>query len=288
LKWWQMLELPRTLVVDDDRGFTLDLFRCLAYRSPEMAVLQVKTLEGAVRALGDFRPHIVFLNWKFRTQGDVPMSMLRRMSELMENEHASGYKHPFFLHRNWSHEDRDSWESLQEVTDSLDNPFKGIRDCEPLDSLIGALYERRVQAKRVLKLNGVFIPLGQAAYIRISDPGAIHFWDVNRDCEVTVDRHRRDNFQSISDQLVSTMTVGYPLPGVRSLFVKANERNQWVNLAFTKSIERDAKAVLVFVMAGGAADITLTDRSAHAVTRTLEYMKERGCWPHLARLGLSA
>ncbi|MHA6847204.1 hypothetical protein [Ralstonia syzygii] len=283
-----MLELPRTLVVDDDRGFMADLSQCLVRRSPEMAVLKVATLEDAVRELGDFRPHIVFLNWMLRVQGDLAMGLLRRMSDLMEKEHTAAYRHPFFLHRNWRSEDRESWESLQEVTDSLDNPFKGLRDHEPLEPLIDALYERRIQRWRALKLNGTFIPLGRCAYIRISDPGGIHFWDVGRDCEVTLDRHRKDNFQAISEHLVSSMSVGYPLPGIRSLFVKANERNQWVNLAFTKRIERDTKAVLVFVMAGGAGQVTLTERAAQAVIRTLEYLKQCGCWPHLEHLNLPA
>jgi hypothetical protein len=154
--------------------------------------------------------------------------------------------------------------------------------------LIDDLYERRIQHRRLLKLNGTFIPLGQCAYIRISDPGGIHFWDVGRGCEITLDRHRKDNFQAISEHLVSSMSVGYPLPGIRSLFVKANERNQWVNLAFTKRIERDAKAALVFVMSGGVGQVTLTDRAAQAVARALEYLKQRGCWSHLEPLNLPA
>lgn len=283
-----MIELPRTLVVDDDQEFTRDLSQRLIRRSPEMAVLHVATLAGAVRELGNFRPHIVFLNWHLRAQGDLAMCLLRRMSDLMEKEHTVAYRHPFFLHRNWTNEDRESWESLQEVTDSLDNPFKGLRDREPLEPLIDALYDRRIKQRRVLKLNGAFIPLGRCAYIRISDPGGIHFWDVDRNCEFALDRHRKDNFQAISEHLVSSMSVGYPLPGIRSLFVKSNERNQWVNLAFTKGIERDTKAVLVFVMAGGAGDITLSDRAAQAVIRTLEYMKQCGCWPHLAQLNVPA
>ncbi len=283
-----MLELPRTLVVDNDREFILDLSQCLARRSPEMAVLKVATLDGAVRELVDFRPHIIFLNWKLRAQRDLAMGLLRTMSDLMEREHAAAYRHPFFVHRNWTHEDRESWESLQEVTDSLDNPFKGLRENEPLEPLIDALYERRIQYRRVLKLNSTFIPVGQCAYIRISDPGGINFWDVGRGCEVTLDRHRKDNFQAISEYLVSSMSVGYPLPGIRSLFVKANERNQWVNLAFAKRIERDTKAALVFVMAGGAGQVALTDRAAQAVARTLEYLKQQGCWCHLEHLKLPA
>ena len=88
-----MLELPRTLIVDDDREFTLNLSQCFARRSPEMAVLQVATLEGAVCALGEFRPHIVFLNWRLRTQGDLAMGLLRAMSDLMEREHTAAYRH---------------------------------------------------------------------------------------------------------------------------------------------------------------------------------------------------
>ena len=283
-----MLELPRTLLVDDDRDFTLALSRSLTRRSPEMAVLQVTSLDGALRALADFRPHVVFLNWRLRAQGDLALKLLRQMSGLMESEHTSAYRHPFFLHRNWTNDDRDAWEALQEVTDSLDNPFKGLRDREPLDALIDALYNRRIQPNRVLKLAGSFVPLGQCAHIRISDPGGIHFWDVGRDCEVSLDRHRKDNFQGISEQIVSSMSVGYPLPGIRSLFVKANERNQWVNLAFAKSIERDPRAVLVFVMAASAGRVPLSDRAAQAVARTLEYMKHCGCWPHLAHLDLPA
>lgn len=281
-----MLELPRTLLVDDDKEFSRVLAESLALHSPEMAVQRVATLGEAIRALGGFRPHIVFLNWKLSNKGDFAMGLLRGMSDLMEREHATNYKYPFFLHRNWTSEDRESWEKLQEVTDSLDNPFKGLRDQEPIEPLIHALYERRIQHRRVLKLNGTFVPLGRCAYIRISDPGGLHFWDVDRGNEITLERHRKDNFQVISEHLVSLMSVGYPMPGIRSLFVKANERNQWVNLAFTKSIERDTKNSLVFVLTGGAGQVTLTDRASQAVIRTLEYLKQHGAWSRLEHLSI--
>jgi len=281
-----MLELPRSLVVDDDPAFTRDLCQCLWRHSPEMAVQQVATIDSAVRALGDLRPHIVFLNWSLPGQGDLAMALLQKMSDLMETDHAAAYRHPFFLHRNWTHQNREQWESLQEVTDSLDNPFFGLRDGAPLDTLIGEVYARRIQPRRVLRLTGTFIPVGQCSYIRISDPGGIHFWDVNQDCEVSLGRHRRENFQAISDHLVSSLSAAYPLPGIRSLFVKANERNQWVNLAYAKSIARDEKAALVFDLAGSAGPVNLTERSAQAIARTLEYMKHRSFWPHLSHLNL--
>ena len=73
---------------------------------------------------------------------------------------------------------------------------------------------------------------------------------------------------------------------MRSLFVKANQRNTWVNLAFVERIAYDASGEREFIFADCSNTIRLNVTVAHAVAQTLETIKHLSFWPHLSHLAI--
>lgn len=280
-----MLELPRALILDGDRAFSSAIADKLRKQSPEIAILQVTTVEEALAALKTLQPHIVFLDWSVRSGAERPSALLRRMSDLMASD-PSGYVYPLLVNSNWREEYEHDW-SDRGVIFQMENPRVVIDRLSPTqtESVISRWYVRRVQPLRVIRLARANIDLGRSGYVRIADaPPRILSWDVLGRTEQEFDRHRDDTFQLISQQILSPMGDIASVASARSLFVKANQRNTWVNLAYVETIAYDAAGERSFMLTGSSAAQRLNVTVTHAVARMLESMRHLNLWPHLNRL----
>jgi hypothetical protein len=280
-----MLELPRALVVEADQDFARGVADSLRSHTPEIAVKIVSSLDGALTAVEALHPHIVFLDWNVRVGDQRASLLLRKMSDLMAAD-PSSYDYPLLVNSHWQHEYQQDW-AEQGVTFQMDNPWIviGRSDSAERDALISRWLSRKMQSLRVVRLTKSNIDLGRSAYVRISDrPPRIHYWDVRERAELTLDRHRDDTFPLISQQIVSPLSRIESVAAARSLFVRANQRNCWVNLAYVERIAYDAAGERSFAIPGVASPPRLNVTVAHAVARMLEAMSHLGLWPHLARL----
>lgn len=282
-----MLELPRALILDSDRAFSSVIADKLRRQSPEIATLHVTTVEEALSALDALRPHIVFLDWSVQNGTESPSALLRKMSDLMASD-PSGYVYPLLVNSNWREEYEHDW-SDRGVIFQMENPRVVIDRFNPTqtESVISRWYVRRILPSRVIRLARANIDLARSGYLRIADaPPRILSWDVHAQTEHEFERHREDTFQLISQQLLSPMGNIASVASARSLFVKANQRNTWVNLAYVETITYDAAGERSFMFTGPCVAQRLNVTVTHAVARMLESMRHLNLWPHLNELAI--
>ena len=281
-----MLELPRALILDGDQDFSSAVAGKLRQQSPEIGILQVSHVSSALTALEKLRPHIVFLDWNDHFRGERPSSLLRKMSDLMAADPA-GYDYPLLVNSNWRDEYDQDW-SERGVIFQMENPrvVIGRGSLVEAESVLSRWYVRKIQPRRVIRLTKAHIDLGRSAYLRIADgPSRIFVWDTRTAKEQEFERHRDDTFQMISQQIISPLSQIESVAAASSLFVKANQRSVWVNLAYVQAIGFDAAGERNFVFRDATAQrLNLT--VAHSVARTLEAMRHLALWPHLSGLSL--
>lgn len=281
-----MLEIPRALILDGDQGFSSAVAGKLRQQSPEIAILQVSNVDDALAALEKLRPHIFFLDWSIQIRGERHGSLLRKMSDLMAADPA-GYDYPLLVNSNWRAKYDEDW-SERGVIFQMENPRVVIeRDSlAGAESVLARWYVRKIQPRRVLRLTKSHIDLGRSAYVRIADgPPRIFVWDTRMEREQEFERHRDDTFQMISQQIISPLGQVESVASAASLFVKANQRNVWVNLAYVQAIGFDGAGERTFFFQSATSQrLNLT--VAHAVARTLEAMRHLALWPHVSGLSV--
>lgn len=281
-----MLELPRALILDGDHGFSSAVATKLRQQSPEIGILQVSRVDAALTALEKLRPHVVFLDWSVHVRGERPSSLLRKMSDLMAADPA-GYDYPLLVNSNWKGDYDQEW-SERGVIFQMENPRVVIQreSLAEAESILSRWYVRKIQPRRMIRLTKAHIDLGRSAYLRIADgPPRIFVWDTHLAKEQEFDRHRDDTFQMISQEIVSPLSQIDSVASATSLFVKANQRNVWVNLAYVQAIGFDSAGERTFLFRDATSQrLNLT--VAHAVARTLEAMRHLALWPHLSGLSL--
>lgn len=281
-----MLELPRALILDGEQDFSSAVADKLRQQSSEIGILQVSHLDAALTALEKLRPHIVFLDWNVHFRGERPSALLRKMSDLMAADPA-GYDYPLLVNSNWREEYDQDW-SERGVIFQMENPrvVIGRESLLEIESILSRWYARKIQPRRMIRLTKAHIDLGRSAYLRIADgPPRIFVWDIRAAKELEFERHRDDTFQMISQQIIASLGQIGSVAAASSLFVKANQRNVWVNLAYVQAIGFDAAGERIFAFRDAPSQrLNLT--VAHAVARTLEAMRHLALWPHLSSLNL--
>ena len=234
-----MLQLGRALIVDDDPDFVRGITSCLHHDVREVAVRIERDLDGALRALEDYRPHIMFLNWSLGDSGRRAGELLSRMSSLMD-EDPSSYDYPTLINTGWHAEYQKDWEE-QGILFQMENAWTVFDKaqwsawCPKVVKLWIA--SKKMRPFRMLRLNHGTIDLLRCMHLRISDnPSLLHAQFAGQHDSETLRRHRVENFDVISDHIVIPRRDDGDICALPSLFVRSNQRNAWVNLAYVEDI----------------------------------------------------
>jgi hypothetical protein len=281
-----MVEVPRALILDADRQFAESLCKTLQWRFPEMAVKIAATLDEATAALDTLRPHFFLLDWSVRTANRGPGNLLRKMSELMDDD-PSSYEYPLLVNWNWHSEYEQEW-SDQTLVFRLDNPWIVLdKHSEDWVTAIERWHLRKILPRRILRLSKASVDLTRTAYLKVSDrPLRVEYWDLEAGEERSAERHRDDTFQQISDRLLSPVRSLDSVRSVKSLFVRANQRNSLVNLAYVHRIEFGAGGDPSFIVKGAHQAPRLSAACAPALAELLQGIRFSGLWPHIGALTL--
>lgn len=283
-----MLQLPRALIVDDERAFANVIAGSLRECSREIAIRIEPSLDGAILALEEYRPHIVFLSWGLRSKNSSAITVLHRLVDFMAAD-PSFYDYPLVVNTNCDAEFQKNWDEMG-ITFHFDNPKVVINkaDWQNEGSTVIKKFLRTKGPKRLLRLSKADVPLSQCAYLRISDnPLRMHYWDTHRNEEVSLLRHRVDTFDLIEKQLIPDKIQNADATSVPSLFVSANKRNGWVNLAFVKEISFDKDGERIFVFDGTTEPpFRLSNSLAVGVTKHLERLKQMTYWDNLSQISV--
>lgn len=284
-----MPQLPRALIVDDDPEFVKGVASCILGCGREIAVRVESSIDGALIALDQYRPHIMFLSWGMQAEGRQTCEILGRMCSLMDSD-PGGYDYPFLLNTKCAQ----APERLQNQHYQL---FRAENIWHQEDDHVqwrvwcpGVIAhwakQPRTREQRTLRLTSGTVDLANCIHLRISDsPTRLWAYFAGRAAPVEIRRDRRETFDVISEQIVIPHCDGELLHKLPAFFVKANMRNGWVNLAHVKCIEYDEEGEFIFVFSEpGSKSVPLTKNVAHVVSHRLEMLKRWNFWPHLAHI----
>ena len=278
-----MLQLPRALILDAERAFA-DVIKCsLRERSREVAIRIESSLQEADCALEEYRPHIVFLSWALGTARRSASTLLRKLADLMAAE-PNSYEYPLVVSTDWRPEFEEDWDELG-VTFHLDNPKVLIHKSDWVHKgpIVIDEFLKKVEPRRILRLEKASVVLSRCAYLRISDgPPRLHYGIPDSNKEISLPRHRLDTFELIAKQLVPDELQAKGIRYIPSLFVRANRRNCWVNLAHVRRISFDEDGERSFVFGDAAhQQFRLAGSVAAGVSAHLEGLKHMKYWDHL-------
>lgn len=283
-----MPQLPRALIVDDDPAFLKGVASCLLDSGREIAVRIERNIDGALRALDEHRPHIMFLSWAIGSEGRRTGELLSRMSSLMELD-PSNYDYPTLINTGWQPEFQRDW-NQQGITFQMENPWTVLERAQwgvwcPDVVKVWAT-GNRMRALRTLKLTNGVVDLTHCIHLRISDsPTLLRAHLAGQPAPFELGRNRAETFDVISEQIVIPQCDHDGLRTLPAFFVKANMRSAWVNLAHVKSIGYDEDGEFIFIFHEAAvAPVKLTKNVSHIVSQRLEMLRQWKCWPHLADL----
>jgi DNA-binding NarL/FixJ family response regulator len=285
-----MPQLPRALIVDDDPAFVQSVTSCLRDAGNEIAVRVEWGVDGALRALDEHRPHIMFLNWAIGGAGPRPGEILGRMSSLMELD-PSNYDYPILINTGWRPEFQGDWDD-QGITFKMENPWTVLERAQYSEwgPEVVRLWisGRKMRALRTLKLLNGAIDLARCVYLRISDsPPLLLARLAGEATSYELRRHRAETFDVISEQIVIPRAEADALRTLPALFVKSNMRNTLVNLAHVKHVGYDEDGDFALIFQDTAiAPIKLSKNVSHVVNQRLEMLRQWKCWPHLEHVCL--
>lgn len=282
-----MLQVCRALIVDDDPAFVQGVTSCLCEGVREIAVRTERDLDGALRALDDYRPHIMFLNWSLGDNGRRAGELLSQMSSLMDRD-PSSYDYPILINTGWKADFQKDWEE-QGILFQMENSWSVFDKtqwsawCPGVVNIVG----KKMRPLRMLRRTHGTVDLLRCTHLRISDgPSLLHAQVAGQREPETLRRHRAENFDFISEQIVIPRQND-DVRALPSLFVKSNQRNAWVNLAYVKNIGYADDGEFAFVFYDSlAAPVKLSKTIAHVANQRLEMLRQWKYWPQLAALCL--
>lgn len=281
-----MPRLPRALIVDRDPDYAGAIGSCLRNCSREIAVRVEVTIEGALNAVETFRPHIIFLSWSFGVAEGEAIHLLRRMTDLVVSDRGH-YEHPsMIVNTDFNLELSSTLEeqfTLQFELDWRQVDKASWQRWAPL--AINRWYKEKIRALRLLRLSHCSIDLSECSHLRIEDGGLIHVTSCIDSTETAYKRHRDEKFPTISDLIEVPGADVLNIKSLPSLFVKANLKQSWINLAYVENIGYSRNGDWVASLAGlTSRDVVITSAAAPKVSDRLRVLKQWGFWPHLGSL----
>ena len=285
-----MPQLPRALIVDGDPAFVQGITSCLRDSANDVAIRIESGIDGALLALDEHRPHIMFLSWAIGGIGRRPGEILSRMSNLMELD-PSNYDYPTLINTGWRPEFQSDWDD-QGITFKMENPWTVVERARWADwcpEVVKVwITGRKMRALRTLKLVNGAIDLARCVHLKISDnPPLLLAHLAGQATPYELRRNRAETFDVISEQIVIPRTDNNGLRTLPALFVKSNMRNAWVNLAHVKRVGYDTDGDFAFIFHDSAIEpVKLSRTVAHIVTQRLEMLRHWACWPQFATLCL--